>query len=182
MASYLSEIMMSAEENPDLKMECRDLIISLWRERHRYPGGNPLKRYAGALKAMELLLSIDDSVFQVCIPYKAPDEHEEEKVIIARKLKHYADSLVAILIKTGVEDLDIDQSKLVKIADTADPDAETRLLNILSVEVCERRNQDDRIDVNRKICENISDIRATLTELETSLQRDVDDPRPKIES
>ncbi len=177
MAAYLSELMVSSEVDATLKQEIPDLILKLWRERRHYPGNDPMQRYEKALASMELLLSTGDPVFQVRMPYKRPSEPDEDKISLARKLKHHTGSLAAMLVKAAVEELDLDQDQLAEIADIADPDAETRFLNVLRIVVYEKENGKDQNDPHGEIREAISDLRLALDELEIVLQREVEDPK-----
>ncbi|WP_319496012.1 hypothetical protein [uncultured Cohaesibacter sp.] len=177
MAAYLSELMVSSEEDATLKQEIPDLILELWRERRRYPGSDPMQRYERALAAMELILSTGDPIFQIRMPYKAPIEPDEDKISLARKLKHHTGSLTAMLAKAAVKELDLDQEQLAEIADIADPDSETRFLGTLRIAVYEEEKEKDQKDPHSEIREAISDLRLVLDELETVLQEEVKEPK-----
>jgi hypothetical protein len=170
MAAYLSELMIASRENAALKQEIPELILELWRERRRFPGNDPMQRYEKALAAMELLLSTGDPVFQVWMPSRVQSEPEGDKIGLARKLKHHSGSLVGMVVKAVVKDLDLDQDQLAEIADVADPDAETRFLNVLRVVVYEDEVEKDQSDPYSDIREEIAVLRQTLDELEATLQ------------
>ncbi|WP_417729466.1 hypothetical protein [Roseovarius sp.] len=177
MAAYLSELMVSSEEDATFKQETADLILKLWRERRRYPGSDPMQRYERALAAMELILSTGDPIFQIRMPYEAPIEPDEDKISLARKLKHHTGSLAAALVKAAVKELDLDHEQLAEISDIADPDAETRFLSVLRIAVCEEEKEKDKNDPPSEIREAISDLRLALDELETVLQEEVKEPK-----
>lgn len=177
MAAYLSEQMVAAEEDPTLKQEIADLILKLWRERRYYPGRDPMQRYEKALSAMELQLSTGDPVFQVRLPYTPSGEPDEDKINLARKLKHHTGGLAAMLVKAAVEELELDQDQLAEIADIADPDAETRFLNVLRVVVYEEEKEKDQNDQYSEIREAIFDLRLVLDKLDAVFQGKVKDPK-----
>lgn len=177
MAAYLSEQMIASEEDATLKQETADLILKLWRERRHYPGRDPMQRYEKALSAMELQLDTGDPVFQIRTPFEPPNGLNEDKLSLARKLEHHAASLASMLVKEVVAELALDQDQLAEVADIADPDAETRFLNVLKVVVYDKEKGDDQNDPHGEIRETISDLRLALEELETVLQQEVEDPK-----
>ena len=177
MAAHLSELIIQSETNAELKKECRDLILTLWRERRHYPGGDPMQRYARALEAMELLLATGDPVFQIWMPQRTPKEPDGDKISIARKLKHHTSFLTSMLLKFAVGELDLGKEKLAEIADIADPDEETRFLNVLRIVVYDKEKKEDKEDAGKQIVEAISDLRHVLDDLEAALQRKVNDPK-----
>jgi hypothetical protein len=176
-AAYLSELMVLSKTNPELEPECCALILKLWRERRHYPGGDPMQRYARALEAMELLLSTGDPVFQVWMPHKKHKKPDEDIVSIARKLKHNTACLASMLVKRAVEELDLNQEELAKIADIADPNEETRFLNVLKVVIYDKEIQGVQEDLDSKVRDTISDLRGVLDDLEIALQQPVIDPK-----
>ncbi|PRY80169.1 hypothetical protein CLV80_10119 [Yoonia maritima] len=177
MAAYLSEQMITSEEDGTLKQDTADLILKLWRERRHYLGRNPMQRYEKALSAMELQLSTGDPVFQIRTPFEPPNGPNEDKLSLARKLKHHATCLASMLIKEVVAELDIDQDQLAEVADIADPDEETRFLSVLKVVVYDKEKGDDQNDPHGEIREAISDLRFALEELEGVLLQEVKDPK-----
>ncbi|WP_282157037.1 hypothetical protein [Shimia thalassica] len=177
MAAYLSEQMIASEEDATLKQETADLILKLWRERRHYPGRDPMQRYEKALSAMELQLSTGDPVFQIRTPFEPPNGPNEDKISLARKLKHHAASLASMLVREVVAELDLGQDQLAEIAEIADPDAETRFLNVLRVVVYDKENGKDQNDTHGEIREVISDLRYTLEELEAVLLQGVEDSK-----
>jgi hypothetical protein len=177
-AAHLSELMVLSKKNPELEPECCDLILKLWRERRHYPGGDPMQRYARALEAMELLLSMGDPVFQVWMPHKTTEEPEEDNISIARKLKHHTACLASVLVKRVVEELDLDQEKLVKLADLVEPNEETRFLNVLKVVIYDKEKQGAQKDPDSQVRDAIFDLRGVLDDLEAALQQPVRDPKP----
>ncbi|WP_282611334.1 hypothetical protein [Pelagibius sp. Alg239-R121] len=177
MAAHLSELIVRSETNADLEEECRNLILMLWRERRHYPGGDPMQRYARALDAMELLLSTGDPVFEVWMPRRAPREPDEDTISIVRKLKHRTSLLTSMLVKLAVEELGLDKGELAEIADIADPDEETRFLNVLRIVVYDKEKRENQHDTGNQIRESISDLRDVLDDLEAALQQKVSDPK-----
>lgn len=136
-----------------------------------------MQRYENALSAMELQLSTGDPVFQVRLPYTPSSEPDEDKITLARKLKHHTGGLVRMLVKAAVEELELDQDQLAEIADIADPDAETRFLSVLRVVVYEEEKEKDQNDQYSEIREAIFDLRLVLDKLETVFQGKVKDPK-----
>lgn len=177
MAAYLSEQIIASDEDAKFKQETADLILKLWRERRHYPGRDPMQRYEKALSAMELQLSIGDPVFQIRTPFEPTNGPSEDKLSLARKLKHHSASLASILVKEVVSELDLDQDQLAEVANIADPDAETRFLNVLKVVVYDKEKGDDQNDPHGAIREAISDLRYTLEKLEAVLLQEVKDPK-----
>ncbi|WP_065268212.1 hypothetical protein [Leisingera sp. JC1] len=177
MAAYLSEQMIASEEDATLKQETADLILKLWRERRHYPGGDPMQRYEKALSAMELQLSTGDPVFQIWTPFEPPNDTKWDKVSLARKLKHHTESIASMLVKDVVAKLDLDQDQLAEVAGIADPDAETRFLNVLKIIVYDKEKGENQDEPQSEIREAISDLRLALEELETVLQQEVVDPK-----
>ena len=177
MAAYLSEQMIASDEDAKLKQETADLILKLWRERRHYPGRDPMQRYEKALSAMELQLSIGDPVFQIRTPFEPTSGPNEDKLSLARKLKHHSASLASILVKEVVAELDLDQDRLAEIANIADPDAETRFLNVLKIVVYNKEKGDDQNGPQGEIREAISDLRFALDELEAVLLKEVKSPK-----
>lgn len=177
MAAYLSEQMIAADEDVELKQETAELILKLWRERRHYPGRDPMQRYEKALSAMELQLSTGDPVFQIRTPFEPKNGANEDKLSLARKLKHDSASLTSILVREAVAELDLDQDQLAEIADIADPDSETRFLNVLKVVVYDKKKGGDQNDPHEEIREAISDLRRTLERLEAVLLQEVKSPK-----
>ena len=177
MAAQLSELIILSETNAELKKECCDLILTLWRARRHYPGGDPMQRYARALEAMELLLSTGDPVFQIWMPQRTPKEPDDDNISIARRLKHRTSFLTSMLLKLAVVELDPSKEELAEIAGIADPDEETRFLSILRIVVYDEERKEDQEDVGKQIVEAISDLRHVLDDLEEALQRKVNDPK-----
>jgi hypothetical protein len=176
-AAHLSELMVLSKTNPELEPECRDLILELWRERSHYPSGDPMQRYARALEAMELLLSTGDPVFQVWMPRRTPEVPDEDSLSVARKLKHHTACLASMLVKRAVEELDLDQEELAKIADIADPNEETRFLNVLKFVIYDKEKRGVQEDPDSQVLGAISDLRGVLDDLEEALQQPVIDPK-----
>lgn len=177
MAAHLSELIILSATNAELKTECRDLILTLWRERRHFPGGDPMQRYARALEAMELLLSTGDPLFQIWVPHRTPKEPDEDTISIARKLKHRTNVLTSMLLKLAVDELGLGKEELANIAGIADPDEETRFLNVLRIVVYDTEKREDQDDAGRQIGEAISDLRDVMDDLEAALQRKVIGPK-----
>ena len=177
MAAHLSELIVLSETNAELKRECRDLILTLWRARRHYPGGDPMQRYSRALEAMELLLSTGDPVFQIYMPQRTPREIDDNKISIARKLKQRTSFLTSMLLKLALVELGPGKEELAEIVGIADPDDETRFFNVLRIVVDDKGNREDPDDAGRQIGEIITDLRNVLDDLEAALQRRVNDPK-----
>lgn len=171
MAAYLSELIVLSEENEELKAECRDLVLMLWRERRHYPGVDLMQRYTRALEAMELLLSAGEPVFHIWLPHQAPKLPDEDKVAIARNLKHLAGLLTSMVVRLAVEELGLEKEELTKIADIAEPDAETQFLKILRILVYDTEKREDDDDAGREILEAITELRDALDSLERGIGR-----------
>jgi len=177
MAAYLAELIVSAKKDVTLEQECHDLILTLWRERSHYPGGDPMQRYARALEAIELLLSTGDPVFQVLMPHRTPKVPDRDQISIARKLKHHSSFLTSRLVRLVVEELGLDKDGLAEIADIADPNEETRFLNVLRIVIHDKEKGEDEDDARSEIREAISNLRGVLDDLEVALQPPVTDPK-----
>ncbi len=168
MSAYLSELIISSKSDPKLEGECRDLILSLWRERRNFPGGDPLERYSRALAAIELLLGTGEPVFQVCMPHNKCDDTEEDKISIARRLKHYMSCLVSALAKEAIKEQRLDEDELLDIAHQADPDDQTRLLSVLRIVICDPTKGSETDRESDAVRETIDELRAAIDDFETA--------------
>lgn len=169
--------MIASQDDPSLKQETSDLILKLWAKRRHYPGRNIMERYEKALTAIELHMSTGDPVFQVWSSFEPRDRSDNDKVSLARKLKHHTEGLAAMLIKLAVKELDLDQDQLAELADIADPDAETRFMTVLKIVSYEKGNDKSQTDPYSEIRAAISDLRLTLDELEAGLEPEVEEPK-----
>lgn len=146
MASYLSELMIAAEDDPTRQSECKDMILELWRERNSFPGGDPLGRYSETLSVLEAHLKTGQPLFEVWLPTNNRDPRENSWAVLARRIRRHGDFLASSAVIQSSESEGLINDEMLDIAHLADPDAQSQVLDILRVLIREHDGKKNETD------------------------------------
>ena len=164
-AHHLAGVMAAARTDPARAEECRNLILQLWRERRFFPSGDPLERYSKILSALEAHLGVHPGFVHLRhfagkqTPLKQQDWGE-----LTQTLRRRADRLLSLTVLLAAKSEKINDDDLIGIANTANPDDQSRLLSQLQIVLSFDDADDTSAEASDPVIEALDSLQECLTD------------------
>lgn len=170
MAAHLADLMIQAKSDPSKIEPCSEMILTLWRQRRIFPGGDPLGRYTKILAAIEKQLGVGSTspLFEYVYSSGFDESQGNDWASLANRILRRADLVALAAIDEANEVEGLRKDELLQAADLSDADDQTNALIVfrtVGVDADGNRVFEKEPELVTKA---ITDLRVALDEFETA--------------
>lgn len=159
MAHHLADVMAAAKADPAKGEECKNLILELWRQRRFFPAGDPFERYTKLLSALEAHLQVHPEYLHIRgFGMKQQSKEEQDWGTLAQSIRSQVGWLLSLMARFGAEGEGLGKDDLIGIANTADPDDQSRLLSVMRVVLSSGDGGDESTGLPDPVLEALDDL------------------------